>query len=109
MTEPAAAKTPAKLAAPVPLTDRERSLLDRVEQLEKRVADLESKGQNATPLAGEPASSIGATMLLTSTTATATSGAELNKSSERQYRRSASRNKRECDSQRSRPDPRPCL
>src|SRR5215475_871446 len=31
-----------KMEAPVPLTERERWLLDRVEQLEKRVADLES-------------------------------------------------------------------
>jgi Putative beta-barrel porin-2, OmpL-like. bbp2 len=41
-----------KLDAPAPaLTDRERWLLDRVEQLEKRVADLESKGSSsaATP------------------------------------------------------------
>jgi hypothetical protein len=39
--KPAAA---AKMEAPAPLTERERWLLDRVEQLEKRVADLESKG-----------------------------------------------------------------
>jgi hypothetical protein len=35
-----------KIDTPIPgLTDRERWLLDRVEQLEKRVAELESKGQ----------------------------------------------------------------
>jgi hypothetical protein len=34
----------AKVDAPAPLTERERWLLDRVEELEKRVADLESKG-----------------------------------------------------------------
>jgi len=34
----------AKIEAPAPLTERERLLLDRVEQLEKRVADLEGKG-----------------------------------------------------------------
>jgi hypothetical protein len=39
--KPAAA---AKIEAPAPLTERERWLLDRVEQLEKRVADIESKG-----------------------------------------------------------------
>ena len=42
-------KPPAKpvktnMEAPTPLTERERLLLDRVEQLEKRVADLEGKG-----------------------------------------------------------------
>jgi Putative beta-barrel porin-2, OmpL-like. bbp2 len=36
-----------KLEAPEPLTARERWLLDRVEELEKRVADLEAKGQMA--------------------------------------------------------------
>ena len=40
-TKPVAA---AKIEAPAPLTERERLLLDRVEQLEKRVADLEGKG-----------------------------------------------------------------
>jgi hypothetical protein len=38
----------AKVDAPAPLTERERWLLDRVEQLEKRVADLESK-DNSNP------------------------------------------------------------
>ena len=33
-----------KIEAPAPLTERERLLLNRVEQLEKRVADLEGKG-----------------------------------------------------------------
>lgn len=37
-----------KPGAPTPLTERERWLLDRVEQLEKRVSELESKG-NAPP------------------------------------------------------------
>src|SRR6266851_3646084 len=37
----------AKIEAPAPLTERERLLLDRVEQLEKRVADLEGKAQPA--------------------------------------------------------------
>jgi hypothetical protein len=40
-----AAARPIKIAAPAPgLTERERMLLDRVEQLEKRVAELETKG-----------------------------------------------------------------
>jgi Putative beta-barrel porin-2, OmpL-like. bbp2 len=38
-----AAPTSTKIEAPSPLTERERWLLDRVEQLERRVADLESK------------------------------------------------------------------
>jgi hypothetical protein len=38
------AKTgPAKSESPVPLTERERWMLDRMEQLEKRVAELEAK------------------------------------------------------------------
>jgi hypothetical protein len=39
--------TPAKIDAPDPgLTERERWLLDRMEQLEKRVAELEAKGNS---------------------------------------------------------------
>jgi hypothetical protein len=46
-----------KVDPPVPLTERERQLLDRVEQLEKRMAELEAKGQPAAPSSGEaPAS-----------------------------------------------------
>src|SRR4029077_8574770 len=41
---PAKPAVAVKAEAPVPLTERERLLLDRVEQLEKRVADLEGKG-----------------------------------------------------------------
>jgi len=37
----------AKPDSPVPLTERERWMLDRMEQLEKRVAELESKGNLA--------------------------------------------------------------
>src|SRR5882757_3038274 len=45
---------PIKPDAPAPgLTERERWLLDRVEQLEKRVADLESKGNTTTLPAGD--------------------------------------------------------
>src|SRR5271154_6109817 len=41
---------PAKVDAPAPgLTERERMLLDRVEQLEKRVEELESKTSAAAP------------------------------------------------------------
>src|ERR1700674_1277015 len=48
--KPAAA---AKIEAPAPLTERERQLLDRVEQLEKRMAELEGKAQ---PTGAVPAS-----------------------------------------------------
>src|SRR5258708_38431025 len=45
---PPSKAAPIKPDAPAPgLTERERWLLDRVEQLEKRVADLESKGNPA--------------------------------------------------------------
>ena len=44
----------AKLDAPAPLTERERWLLDRVEQLEQRVADLESRGKTSEPPAADP-------------------------------------------------------
>ncbi|MFI5059445.1 MAG: outer membrane beta-barrel protein [Candidatus Acidiferrales bacterium] len=44
-SNPPAKAVPIKMDAPAPgLTERERWLLDRVKQLEKRVADLESKG-----------------------------------------------------------------
>src|SRR5882762_1821631 len=52
--KPAAA---AKIEAPAPLTERERQLLDRLEQLEKRMAELEGKAQPAAPSSSEaPAS-----------------------------------------------------
>jgi hypothetical protein len=38
-----------KVDPPAPLTERERLLLDRIEQLEKRMAELEAKGQPAAP------------------------------------------------------------
>jgi hypothetical protein len=56
-TEPPAKPVAAKLNAPTPLTERERWLLDRVEELEKRVADLESKGTPA-PARAESASAV---------------------------------------------------
>src|SRR6266849_52378 len=46
-SEPPAKPAAAKVDAPTPLTERERWLLDRAELLEKRVADLESKGGSA--------------------------------------------------------------
>src|ERR1700682_3160167 len=47
-SERPAKRVAVKVDAPAPLTERERWLLDRVEELEKRVADLESKGNNPT-------------------------------------------------------------
>jgi hypothetical protein len=53
---PSAKTAPAKPDAPAPLTERERMLLDRVEQLEKRVAELETKGApSAAPSAASAA------------------------------------------------------
>jgi hypothetical protein len=40
---------PAKADSPAPLTERERWMLDRMEQLEKRVAELEAKSNPSTP------------------------------------------------------------
>ena len=46
-----AAKLPAnKPEAPVPLSERERWLLDRIEELEKRVAELEAKNHSVAPI-----------------------------------------------------------
>jgi hypothetical protein len=52
---------PARLEAPSPLTERERWLLDRVEQLEKRVAELETKSDSsAMHVGGAPAAPLNA-------------------------------------------------
>src|ERR1700731_2951340 len=50
---PPAKPAAAKVDAPAPLTERERWLLDRVELLEKRVADLESKGDSTAASAAD--------------------------------------------------------
>jgi hypothetical protein len=47
-------KAPTKIEAPAPLTERERYLLDRMEQLEKRVAELEAKGGTPPIHASQP-------------------------------------------------------
>jgi Putative beta-barrel porin-2, OmpL-like. bbp2 len=52
--KPAAA---AKMEGPAPLTERERWLLDRMEQLEKRVAELESRSNAPAAPAGAASSS----------------------------------------------------
>src|SRR4029077_1801493 len=50
-------KTSTTVDAPAPVTERERILLDRLEELEKRVAELEAKGQPAMPSSSDaPAS-----------------------------------------------------
>ena len=51
-----------KADAPAPLTERERWLLDRVEQLEKRVTELESKSKAKAPASveGSPAQAVAA-------------------------------------------------
>src|SRR6266566_3807631 len=51
---PAKPAATAKIEAPALLTERERWMLDRMEQLEKRVAELEAKGQPAVPSSSEP-------------------------------------------------------
>ncbi len=53
-SEAPAKREAAKVDAPAPLTERERWLLDRVEELEKRVADIESKGNATASSATEP-------------------------------------------------------
>ena len=71
---------PIKPDAPAPgLTERERWLLDQVEQLEKRVADLESKGNTTTLPAGDasavqPASANLATSAVAARDSSITSG-----------------------------------
>ena len=46
----------AKPDSPTPLTERERWMLDRIEQLEKRMAEMEAKGNSGTPTGAESAS-----------------------------------------------------
>jgi hypothetical protein len=60
-SEPPAKRVAAKVDAPTPLTERERWLLDRVEELEKRVADLESKGSSGADASAAQPSSANAT------------------------------------------------
>src|SRR6266478_8986775 len=78
--EPSAKRVAAKVDAPAPLTERERWLLDRVEQLEKRVADLESKGNPTTSpaadtSAAQPASVNVATSAIAAATPSVSAGA----------------------------------
>ncbi len=53
------AASAAKPEAPAPLTERERMLLDRVEQLERRVEELEMKSDAKTPVTAQGVSALG--------------------------------------------------
>src|ERR1700681_2151510 len=72
---PSGSASPVKIDAPKPgLTEREQYLLDRVEQLERRVEELESKGsQPSAPTA--PISQPGTLGTKDSANSAATSGA----------------------------------
>jgi Putative beta-barrel porin-2, OmpL-like. bbp2 len=62
----------AKIEAPSPLTERERLLLDRLEQLEQRVAELEAKGSGSIAPASQTAierNDAGASSVASTTTA----------------------------------------
>jgi len=74
--KPATKAAATKIEAPAALTERERLLLDRVEQLEKRVADLEGKG-NPTAASGADAAAVqpAATTPVASTAGVAAPGA----------------------------------
>jgi putative OmpL-like beta-barrel porin-2 len=81
-----------KIDAPAPLTERERMLLDRMEQIEKRVAELEAKSnpKATAPAEGSPAQAavvqagpaevavVPAPAALSATSANATSAAATN-------------------------------
>src|SRR5467141_4016709 len=65
----------ANIEAPAPLTERQRWLLDRVELLEKRVAELETKGSSpAAPAAAAASSQPGSSSPATSTVAASAAG-----------------------------------
>jgi len=65
----------AKIEAPAPLTERERWLLDRVELLEKRVVELETKGSSpAAPAAAAASSQPGSLSPSTSTVTASSAG-----------------------------------
>jgi hypothetical protein len=62
----------AKIEVPFPLTERERLLLDRLEQLEQRVAELEAKGSGSIAPASQTAierNDAGASSVASATTA----------------------------------------
>src|ERR1700676_2329909 len=53
-SSPDSKPAPAKVESPAPLTDRERWLLDQLEELKKRVVELEAKGNPPAAPAAEP-------------------------------------------------------
>jgi hypothetical protein len=74
-TNPPAKPSPVKVDAPAPLTERERWLLDEVEELKKRVAELESKvSPSVAPAAEAPAAQPASAKAATPTVAPATPG-----------------------------------
>ena len=64
-----------KIEAPAPLTERERWLLDRVEQLEKRVAELEAKSNSGVAAPSETIAAQPATPSAVPSTTVATNAA----------------------------------
>jgi hypothetical protein len=71
--KPAAA---AKIEAPAPLTERERQLLDRVEQLEKQVADVKQLEKRIADLEGkaQPTAAVSASTPASSDSSSASTG-----------------------------------
>src|SRR5258708_15445343 len=65
----------AKIEAPAPLTERERWLLDRVERLEKRVVELETKGSSPAAPAAAASSQPGSLSPSTSAVTASSAGA----------------------------------
>ncbi len=63
-----------KMEAPAPLTERERWLLDRVEQLEKRVAELETKSNSPATATAAPFSQPGSLSPTASSVAASAAG-----------------------------------
>jgi hypothetical protein len=74
-SNPPAKPAPAKIETPAPLTERERWLLDQLDELKKRVAELESKGNPpAAPSAETPAMQPASAQPATPPVSTATPG-----------------------------------
>jgi hypothetical protein len=73
---PPAKSAPARPDSPAPLTERERWMLDRIEQLEKRMAEMEAKSNSGTPATAaasttQPASSAASDPAIASSSVTA--------------------------------------
>ena len=75
-SNPPAKPAAAKIESPAPLTERERYLLDQLEELKKRVAELESKaGSSVVPAAAAPAPQPASSTLASPSAATSNIGA----------------------------------